>query len=143
MGLDNGIYVKFPDHMEIPKDADKIELDNGDFWRKNYHAVEVLYWRKCWNVRSIILYAIGAPGQNKNEDGEYESEWEFGLEEIDKIIRSLKALTKNNYEDDGYCIYEDWKHFKRLIKFDIKQLKKLRKYLKKHGEAEAWFYDSY
>ena len=57
MGLDNYITIKFKNHIPLQEMAhygftpDRY-MGDGDLF-------ELLYWRKCWNVRQIIAEVLG------------------------------------------------------------------------------------
>lgn len=133
MGLDNGILARSA--TLIP--ALKPYYEHWKSWNKSSNEVvyELCYWRKCWNVRSLILKSI------KSWSGDDEYEYPLTPEYIDNIIAALSGLNKKNWNDDGGSIWE-WSEMRDRIKYQIKALKKLRKAMKKH-EIEVWFYDSY
>lgn len=134
MGLDNGIEVRRKDNL-----PNCVLCFDNDEWRKQRgYDLEVAYWRKCWNVRHIILDVLGDGG----DDG---YEFDITREELVEIIHRL--------EDDlhyfdflsgewGSCIWE-WNDFRRIQKWNIKNLKKLAHMMKRHPEIEVIFYDSY
>ena len=130
MGLDNGIVIR---RETAPDNASKIF--NEQEWAKKYEFIEVAYWRKCWNVRQVILdtlYQIFID--------EYRVSMSF--EDLNNVICSLKKMKKSNWCDYGGCIWE-WKEFKSIQKRNIKALKKLRRLMKKYDHIEVYFYDSY
>ena len=108
-------------------------------WDKEHeYDFSICYWRKCWNVRHMIMDSIKC-----TYDG-CESE-PLTIEHIEKIVQGLKAFNSRNWQDDGGSIWdwddEDWPYSKK-IKQDIKNLKYLIKLMKKY-DLEAYFYDSY
>lgn len=134
MGLDNGIEVRRKDNL--PNCV--LCFDNDEWRRQHDYDLEVAYWRKCWNVRHIILDVL-----SEGSDDGYE--FEITREELVEIIRRL--------EDDlhyfdflegewGSCIWT-WNEFRRIQKWNLKNLKKLARMMKRHPEIEVIFYDSY
>lgn len=132
MGLDNGILVysnkvipelsKYTDDFRIFDDHGRIVYD-------------LCYWRKCWNIRKLILSdVLKWSGCDK---------FEFALteEHIKEIIKVLSGLNKKNWNDAGGSIWEFGEQ-RGHIKRHIKALRTLLKVMRKH-EIEVWFYDSY
>ena len=94
---------------------------------------EVCYWRKCWNIRSLILNCLDA--------GDEDYEIKITRDDIPKIISVLKSLNANNWRDSGSSIW-DWSDQKHHIKRHIKYLKYLYELMGKH-DLDVYFYDSY
>ena len=131
MGLDNGIDIKRNEKsMNIYNKLKKFELSCDE---ENELDFEVVYYRKCWNIRSIIAGCIG--GLNDNLETPIERV------HIPKIISALKSLNKENWEDEGDSIwtYEEQEPF---IRQHIKNLKYLYKLMAKY-DLDVYFYDSY
>ena len=130
MGLDNGIVVK------KSRLADKIFKDEKRFY---YFTIaqeyEIVYWRKCWNIRTAVRDITGVFFDN-------DAQIALSIDDIIKLIKYLKNLNKDSWEDGGYSIWT-WEEYKDKIKQDIKNLKYLLRYMKKYPELEVWFYDSY
>lgn len=130
MGLDNGIVVK------KSRLADKIFKDEKRFY---YFTIsqeyEITYWRKCWNIRTAVRDITGVFFDN-------DAQIALSIDDITKLIKYLKNLNKDSWEDGGYSIWT-WEEYKDKIKQDIKNLKYLLRYMKKYPELEVWFYDSY
>jgi len=130
MGLDNGIVVT------KSKIADKIFKNKKRFYYYDYASeYEIIYWRKCWNIRAEVKKITGIFFDN-------DAQIALSIDDIAKLIKYLKNLNKKNWEDGGYSIWT-WEEYKDHIKQDIKNLKYLLQYMKKYPELEVWFYDSY
>lgn len=131
MGLDNGIDIRRNEKsMNV---YDKIKCFEED-WAKQYgYNFNVCYWRKCHNIRTRIIMALGGIADN----GKIVLE----REQISKIIAVLKSLNKNNWDEYGGSIWE-WKEFKNQINRDIKNLKYLYRLMGK-CDLDVYFYDSY
>ena len=134
MGLDNGIEVRRKDNL--PNCV--LCFDDDEWRRRHVYDLEVAYWRKCWNVRNIIFDVLRRGDDN-------DSVIDITREELLEIIKRL--------EDDlhyfdflegewGGCIWE-WNDFRRFQKWNLKNLKKLARMMKRHPEIEVIFYDSY
>ncbi len=131
MGLDNGICVKRTARTESIPELSRFEEE----WEKEYRFnFEVCYWRKCWNVRHRILDVI------TNPFGE-EYKIHLGIDDIDRITEVLKSFNKDNWEDEGWCIWE-FDEMKDNLKTQIANLGTLKRLMQEH-ELEVYFYDSY
>lgn len=134
MGLDNGIQFKILDKQkfgDIPK-----WFRREDWEDQHNFDYEVLYWRKCWNVRAEILSYLEA------SDDEYE--WTLSLMDLQDICKILKKLyTKENW-DEGGSIWS-WDEIKKNYPANLKYARKVLKWLetKPEGSYELYFYDSY
>lgn len=135
MGLDNGIQVRrTPDTNKI----EELKVFNQSYDEELKYDFEVVYYRKCWNVRNDILYIIGK---------RWSDEYEFALtvENIDQIIELLQSYNAENWDESGGSIWEwddkEWPYSEK-IKRDIENLRLLRKLMDKY-DLEVYFYDSY
>lgn len=118
MGLDNGIIIR---NAKLPAFA----KENG----------EVVYWRKCWNLREAVLGVLDP----KNVYDEYA----IGVEDIPALIRAIiPFLSKDYWEEHGESIWEYEDMLDILLK-DIENLIRLKVWLEEHPEAEVEFYDSF
>ena len=131
MGLDNGLEIKRNEKsMSI---YDKIKRFERSWDKEHEYDFEVLYYRKCWNIRSLIAECIGGIYDN--------GETPVEREHIPKIIAALKSLNTKNWMDYGGSIWE-WKEQKPHIKRHIKNLKYLYRLIGKY-DLDVYFYDSY
>ena len=106
MGLDNGIQFKILDKQkfgDIPK-----WFRREDWEDQHNFDYEVLYWRKCWNVRAEILSYLPF---THDEGGEFD----MTLDQLQDILGILKNLyTKANW-DEGGSIWS-WEEIKKKEK---------------------------
>ena len=134
MGLDNGIMLKIIDKEKFGPMPAWIKREE---WEDKYnYDYEILYWRKCWNVRAVILSYLEA------DDDEYE--WTLSLMDLQDICKILKKLyTKSNW-DESQSIWS-WDEVKNTYKSNLKYAEKVAKWLrdKPEGSYELYFYDSY
>jgi hypothetical protein len=131
MGLDNGICVKrTPTSEKIPE----LRAFEEEWDKEHRFNFEVCYWRKCWNIRSIILDVV---------DCGFDKEYRLTLtiDDIDRITEALKSLTAENWEDEGWCIWE-FDEMKENLERQIYNLGVLKRLMQEH-ELEVYFYDSY
>lgn len=132
MGLDNGIEIKR--RADLPTQAFAYFDEE---WRKiNNYNLEVAYWRKCWNVRSIIMGILDVREDN-------DSYTTMTIDDIDAVITALCKINKKNWLDCGSTIWE-WKEFKGIQRDNIRNLRRLRHMMRKEPEVfEVYFYDSW
>lgn len=134
MGLDNGIQFKILDKQkfgEIPS------WFRREAWEDQHNFdYEVLYWRKCWNVRREIM------GYLKVDEDCIETN--MTLDQLEDIFKILKTLyTKENW-DDGGSIWS-WDEIGKNYLANLKYARKVLKWLKTKPEDsyQLYFYDSY
>lgn len=131
MGLDNGICVQR--NEKSMKAYNKLKRFDDD-WNKKYNLdFEIAYWRKCWNIRHIILECLVV-----NEDS---CEALINRKDIPAIIMALKSLNAENWEYYGSSIWS-WGEQKPFIRKYIKNLQYLYKIMDKY-DLDVYFYDSY
>lgn len=134
MGLDNGVCVRRTESSNKIKELKKFE----HIWDTEHkYDFEICYWRKCWNVRGEILHALGA-----YSDNDYEAP--ISLLTIDSVIKALKSFNAENWDDNGPggSIWT-WEEQKPHIKRHIRNLKYIKRLMKKYPNLEVYFYDSY
>lgn len=114
-------------------------LDNG-FILKNKETgeeKEVVYWRKHYDYRHVVLHAIGAYTTSLDK-------YEFDIlpENIDVIIEELKPFLDKKYWEMNHSTI--WDFEPDFLKKDIKNLKKVKKMIEKNPKKyRFYFYDSY
>ena len=136
MGLDNGIIVKRTEYTETIPELRQFDEDYNT-WQK--YPFEVCYWRKCYNIRSMIFDKIcGKCFNNVISD-------QLNKEDIDNIIVGLQSFNSENWHEDGGSIW-DWDDpdypYSEKVQRDIENLKMLRPLMDKY-DLEVYFYDSY
>lgn len=136
MGLDNGIILKLKD-KKVPVNFPK----QDSWWVSTQEDVDrnvefhVAYWRKCWDIRRIILEVLHA-GQ---DGGEYPVE----AEDLPAIRRGIvNLLNPKNYKENADSIWEYEERIDNELQI-LLNLMWLENHLKEHPEDSAFFYDSY
>lgn len=131
MGLDNGICVRRNEKsMNI---YDKLKHYEEE-WDKTYeYDFDICYWRKCYNLRTLVSKAIGGI-----EDCGYTP---LKREDIPKIIAVLKSLNADNWDDNGGSIWE-WEDHEEINGYHIEDLEYLYELMGEH-DLDVYFYDSY
>ena len=132
MGLDNGIEIKR--RADLPAAA--FAYFDEEWCAKNNYDLEVAYWRKCWNVRSIIFDLLNIEDFN-------DSQTPMTVEDVDAVIAALRKINKKNWLDRGTTAWE-WKEFKDIQRRNIRNLRRLCYVTQKKPEVfEVYFYDSW
>lgn len=135
MGLDNGIEVK---RTYYTNDIPELQRFNQPWDKEHKYNFEVCYFRKCWNIRNMILDVVKGTYDNIISDP-------LTTYDIDNIIKGLQAFNSDNWQDNGGSIW-DWDDeeypYSEHIKRDIESLQTLRKLMDKY-DLEVYFYDSY
>lgn len=107
-----------------------------EYRAKHNYDLEVAYWRKCWNVRRIIIDILDVREDN-------DSETLMTLDDVDAVITALCKINKKNWLDCGGTIW-DWKEFKGIQRRNIRNLRRLRRMMRKQPKVfEVYFYDSW
>lgn len=134
MGLDNGVIVKsrrraitremLPEGLVYPWDE---KLDGPD-------TVEILYWRKNWGLRNIVVHTFPA------EDYDYLIETPQQVFELIRIIVSF--MNKETWEEDGDSIW-DYDEILPILQRDVINLAIIASFMKNNPDVYLVFYDSY
>lgn len=129
MGLDNGFTLRNVDKTTIPK----FIRYNDSYMPEN--EVELVYWRKCWGLRKVVMSVLHMWDQDYCKQVE--------AEDIPAILRELYPfLSKEYWEENADSI---WTFDEMIESFthDILNLAWLEGYMKEHPEVTCEFYDSY
>lgn len=135
MGLDNGIEIR---RNEYTNNIRELMCFEKDYDKEHKYDFCVTYWRKCYNIRSMIFDVVhGARNANDSEP--------LTIEDIDNIIKGLKSFNSKNWQDNGGSIWdwddEEWPYSER-VKRQIKDLEILKELMGQY-DLEVYFYDSY
>lgn len=133
MGLDNGVMLK----VKNEKDYKKAHcLFNHESWHEPCEC-EVAYWRKCYGIRNAILRVVDPSVTN-------EYRFPVTLDNIDDIIKTFKYfLHKKEWEEEADTIWEWDENTRRNQARNLRGLRCLRRWLRRHPDDTAYFYDSY
>ena len=138
MGLDNGINLKLLDKDAFGKFPKWFK--RSDWEEQHGLDYEIMYWRKCWNVRYEMLSYIGA-----SDD---ECQWNLDLNDMTEIFKLLKTMYKPllwQADYDGHMTIWSWDDVKYRYRRELRYMKRIMKWLKTKplGSYEIYFYDSY
>lgn len=135
MGLDNGIQIKRNTYTNSIPELKQFELTYDN---KHQFDFEVCYWRKCYNIRNMIMNVVESARDNDNSDI-------LTTTDIEKIIHGLQSFNSANWQENGGSIW-DWDDeeypYSEKIQRDIENLKNLQTLMEKY-DLEVYFYDSY
>lgn len=135
MGLDNGIQIKRNTSTNSIPELKQFELAYDN---KHQFDFEICYWRKCYNIRNMIMDVVESARDNDNSDI-------LTTTDIEKIIHGLQSFNSANWQENGGSIW-DWDDeeypYSEKIQRNIENLKNLQTLMEKY-DLEVYFYDSY
>ena len=135
MGLDNGIQIKRNTSTNSIPELKQFELSYDN---KHQFDFEICYWRKCYNIRNMVMDVVEGARDNDNSDI-------LTTTDIEKIIHGLQSFNSANWQENGGSIW-DWDDeeypYSEKIQRDIENLKNLQMLMEKY-DLEVYFYYSY
>lgn len=135
MGLDNSIQIKRNTSTNSIPELKQFELAYDN---KHQFDFEICYWRKCYNIRNMIMDVVESARDNDNSNI-------LTTTDIEKIIHGLQSFNSANWQENGGSIW-DWDDeeypYSEKIQRDIENLKNLQTLMEKY-DLEVYFYDSY
>ena len=135
MGLDNSIQIKRNTSTNSITELKQFELSYDN---KHQFDFEICYWRKCYNIRNMIMDVVESARDNDNSGI-------LTTTDIEKIIHGLQSFNSANWQENGGSIW-DWDDeeypYSEKIQRDIENLKNLQTLMEKY-DLEVYFYDSY
>ena len=140
MGLDNGVVVR---SSKRPVIRDMLPKELIYPFEKEYIAgeVEIIYWRKNWNLRNAILNSNAVNSISTNEYG-FSIDTPAQVFELIKIIVSF--MNKDTWEDDEYgSTIWDYDEILPILQRDIINLAIIASFMKHNPDIYLIFYDSY
>ena len=148
MGLDNGINIKFKDLIEnlSPKLIKKLKYIDYRVYEKDH--CNILYWRKCQNIKKLFKNFCSANNIKYQEA----DNTPLTIDETIKFIECLLTHHTKKWWDEtseyGVWFWNsiwNWNDVK-YYKYEYKDALKLLKYIKKNIKEDSYviyFYDSY
>lgn len=137
MGLENGLTLYTRKPIEIPEEF-RFDFSIKEEPLKN--SYEILYFRKCWNIRREIVHAL-------NADYEYCGKAWLTIDEVKKIWWAISEVNHVSAWDDADSIWT-WDEIKDRLDQSLLALEWLISFMREHvGDKELFymveFYDSY
>ena len=112
-------------------------------FEKEYIAgeVEIIYWRKNWNLRNAILNSNAVNSISTNE-------YEFSIDTPAQVFELIKIIVsfmnKDTWEDDEYgSTIWDYDEILPILQRDIINLAIIASFMKNNPDIYLIFYDSY
>ena len=143
MGLDNGIMLKIKDKEKL--DA-KILQDIGfrGYGSDESEVYELLYWRKCWNIRGVIMNHLEINGITVCDDCSFDMLMPLSVLEslVSEELPECYSPTWWNENDDSVWSFDEIcvPYHKALLSV-MRLIERLRDV--DPNAYEIWFYDSY
>lgn len=147
MGLDNGITLRLRKDRFTEKEIATLNKFNDNTYvveDENTFDIDLLYWRKCWNIRGEIFDFLRKKGHTV--DGDI-YEYDLSIDEIFDLTKALrKILNPHWWDENGNSIWtwkECGKNYIDNVKRCVKALNVLKKMNKSEDSYRIYFYDSY
>ena len=105
---------------------------------KDYsYGVEILYWRKNWGLRNVVVHTF--PTEDES-DCYYLIETPQQVFELIRII--VPFMSKEKWEEDGDSIW-DYDEILPILQQNIINLALIASFMKNNPDVYLIFYDSY
>lgn len=139
MGLDNGLILHSRNMIKAAERPPKVTSLGGydDYDGKPMFDYEVLYYRKCPNIRRAIAHALDLPL-------DYVHKFDLSIEDV-KAIWHIINENNNVYAWDHSDAMWDYNEMHDHLDSDLLSLEWLIHFMRTHKEDEYMveFYDSY
>ena len=137
MGLDNGLTLHTREPIEIPAE---FSFDSSVEEEPLKYSYEILYFRKCWNIRREVVRAL-------NADYEYCAKAWLTIDEVKKIWWAINEVNHKSAWDNNESIWT-WDEIKDRLDRSLLALEWLIGFMREHvGDRTPFymveFYDSY
>lgn len=134
MGLDNGFRVKSNirkiERKDLPEDiVYPFDEDYND-------APEIVYWRKCWGLRDMVLSIL------EKEKEKYVYEIDTTSQIIDIMRGIIDFMNEETWEEAGRSIWT-YQEIREKLGYDLVNLSLMIGYMKQNPDVYLEFYDSY
>lgn len=140
MGLDNGIVVR---SSKRPITRDILPQELVYPFEKEYIAgeVEIVYWRKNWNLRNAVL-------DSKAVLPTEASAYEFSIDTPAQVFELIKIIVsfmnKETWEDNEYgSTIWDYDEILPILQRDVMNLAIIASFMINNPDVYLVFYDSY
>lgn len=139
MGLDNGLILHSRNMIKAAERPPKVtslgadEINGDPVW-----DYEICYWRKCWNIRNKVAYALDLPR-------DYVQKYDLSIDDVKQIWHIINKLNSPNiWESEGGSMW-DYNEMHDHLDSDLLALEWLIHFMRTHKEDEYMveFYDSY
>lgn len=132
MGLDNGIEVR----SRIRK-LTRVDLPSEINYPFNFNDTEILYWRKNWGLRDIVVETFPLDS---------DSSWKHIIDTPNQVFELIKIIinfmNKEKWEEDGDSIWE-YDEILPILQRDVMNLAIIAAFMQNNPDVFLEFYDSY
>ncbi len=145
MGLDNGIVLKIKDKEKFGGDRLPSWMPRADWEDEGNYPWEILYWRKCWNIRDVIFQHLKDNRIKTSEECEFDMP--MSLEVFWNLCVKLeKCYTEKWWNEHNDSIWsweevDDSGNYKEQLMLACRLIGWLE--TKDPSSYEICFYDSY
>lgn len=152
MGLDNMIYVRARERVKTPPEVkwgsdwsqvhyyDWVEdYEIKEYYIEGKYDRELCYWRKCWNIRGLMLEIVG--DRYDVRDGHVT----LTIDDLEKFYKALFNLNSpKGWKNNDDSIWE-YKEMRDVLDQDLMNLEWLIWYMNQEDNQieEVFFVDSY
>lgn len=138
MGLDNGVVVR---SSKRPVTRDMLPNELVYPFEKEYIAgeVEIIYWRKNWNLRNAVLNSNAVLPTKANK---YEFSIDTPAQVFEFINIIVSFMNKETWEENGDSI-RDYDEILPILQRDVMNLAIIASFMKNNPDVYLVFYDSY
>lgn len=136
MGLDNGVLVK-----STKRQLTRADLPVGIFYpfEQDYgDGIEIVYWRKCWGLRTDIMNTLG--WRTSLDPYRYEISKPAQVLEFIEVVASW--LDEERWEEDGNSIWT-YEEIRRNLIHSLVNLGMMYAYMIDNPDVYLEFYDSF
>lgn len=143
MGLDNGIMLKIKNKEKLNT---KIFHDIGfnGYLSDESDVYELLYWRKCWNIREVIMDHLESNGITVCDDCSFDMYMSLDVLESligEKLPECYSPTWWNEHDDSIWSFDEICVPYHKDLLRAMRLIERLRDV--DPNAYEIWFYDSY
>ena len=140
MGLDNGLMLHSRNMIKAAERPPKVTSLGGydDYDGKPMFDYEVLYYRKCWNIRNKVANILDL-------SRDYVQKYDLSIDDVKQIWHIINELNSpNTWESQGGSIWT-YEEIKDHLDSDLLSLEWLIYYMRNHKEDEYMveFYDKF
>ena len=140
IGLDNGLILHSRNMIKAADRPVKVTSLGGydDYDGEPMFDYEILYYRKCWNIRNKVANILNLPR-------DYVQKYDLSIDDVKQIWHIINELNSPNiWETQGGSIWT-YEEIKDHLDGDLLSLEWLIHFMRTHKEDEYMveFYDSY
>lgn len=142
MGLDNSISLRIKDKEKFGNIIPFIEVEPWKYGEDEGDVYDILYWRKCWNIREVIYHELNKKGYHIDIDC---GDWSISLETYSTILDKLNECYTSEWWKRHPDSIWDFSEISNNLRRDLLNAAKLVGFLSTKNPAsyEIIFVDSW